>query len=321
MKLGIIVVYLVNENTRLILQEHLRRIERHTKTIDYTIYGTIIRTPEPLVAQLRMESHPHMKLYDFASDTASRAGTVVHPDAREHGSYLDKLTKVAFADGCSHICTMDMDSFPIRDDWFHIMSEESAASSSGVVAVFRAENGDTDLTHPCGLLMPITFYEKFSPVFIPPDSFFSSDEFIKYRMETGQRPDTGVGISEIIHRHYLNWTRLKRTNINNDDVLFAGIYGDLIFHFGSTSRNIKYNGADLMNDRLIRTINWIGENLMYFQPGSLLDRLRAWQRNRIGNRKTQTIANIFEAYFSDPDRYLNYLRGNADFSRFIKQHK
>ena len=76
-----------------------------------------------------------------------------------------------------------------------------------------------------------------------------------------------------------------------------------------------------MNDRLIRTINWIGENLMYFRQGSLLDRLRAWQRERIGRRKTQAIANIFEAYFSDPDRYLNYLRGNGDFSRFIKQHK
>jgi hypothetical protein len=130
-----------------------------------------------------------------------------------------------------------------------------------------------------------------------------------------------VGISEIIHRHDLNWTRLKRTNINNDDLLFAGIYGDLIFHFGSTSRNIKYNGADLMNDRLIRTINWIGENLMYFQSGSLLDRLRAWQRERISKRKTQTMAHIFEAYFSDPDRYLNYLRGSAGFARFIKQHK
>jgi hypothetical protein len=40
--------------------------------------------------------------------------------------------------------------------------------------------------------------------------------------------------------------------------------------------------------------------------------LRAGQRDRIGNRKTQTIANIFEAYFSDPDHYLNYLRGNAE---------
>ena len=321
MKLGIIVVYLVNENTRLILQEHLRRIKLHTKTIDYTIYGTIIRTPEPLIAQLRVGAYPHMKLYDFVSDTASRAGTIVHPDAREHGSYLDKLTKVAFGDGCSHICTMDMDSFPIRDDWFHVMSEQSAASSSGVVAVFRAENGDTDLTHPCGLLMPKTFYEKFSPVFIPPDSFFSSDEFIKYRMETGQRPDTGVGVSEIIHRHNLNWMRLKRTNVNNDDLLFAGIYGDLIFHFGSTSRNIKYNGADVLNDRIIRMINWIGENLMYFQRGSILDRLRAWQRERIGKRKTEAIVNIFAAYFSDPDRYLNYLRGNTDFSHFIKQGK
>jgi hypothetical protein len=140
-------------------------------------------------------------------------------------------------------------------------------------------------------------------------------------METGQRPDTGVGVSETIHRHNLNWIRLKRTNIINDDLLFAGIYGDLIFHFGSTSRNIKYNGADILNDRIIRTINWIGENLMYFQRGSILDRLRAWQRERIGKRKTEAIVNIFSAYFSDPDRYLNYLRGNADFSHFIKQRK
>ena len=58
---------------------------------------------------------------------------------------------VALADGVSHICTLDVDSFPIDDAWIDVLVA-SAPPASGLTGVLRVENGDVALPHPSCIL-------------------------------------------------------------------------------------------------------------------------------------------------------------------------
>ena len=84
--------------------------------------------------------------------------------SREHGYYLDALAQRALDAGVSHLCTMDVDAFPVRDDWVSIAASRMP-ESTGLSAISRIENGDSALPHPSCTFARRDFFERFSPSF------------------------------------------------------------------------------------------------------------------------------------------------------------
>lgn len=104
--LGILVVYFLKDDGDLpLLRLHLDRIARHTH-VPYTLYAVANRVSPK--ARALIETQPNVRICEVPP-TDLRA-------SREHGYYLDAILPIALADGVSHVCTLDVDSFPIADD-------------------------------------------------------------------------------------------------------------------------------------------------------------------------------------------------------------
>src|SRR5574342_883265 len=106
MKLGIVVVYLVNEEDDRLVELHLEKIQKHT-TVPYVIYAGANRLLPKF--RSRLEQHAEVRICSLVS-------TDLQGD-REHAFYLDQLVQIAIDDGVTHIVTLHTDSFPIRDGW------------------------------------------------------------------------------------------------------------------------------------------------------------------------------------------------------------
>ena len=106
-KLGILIVYYIGSDGNRILPINLRHIRDNTKQIDFKIYAAANRLHEPFKNILLRE-----EMVDIVP-----LPTVMARKSGEHGQYLDLLARHAVAEGCTHICTFDVDSWPISPTW------------------------------------------------------------------------------------------------------------------------------------------------------------------------------------------------------------
>lgn len=232
-KLGILVVYFVDDSEGAVLQLHLDAFRRLTES-NHTIYAAANRLSLKFVEILK--NAPNVKV-------CTLPGTELRM-SREHAYYLDQLADVAIRDGCSHLCTFDVDSFPIRKSW-DLALASNLTHEKPVAAVLRKENGDSVLAHPCCTFFGSPFWIKYKPRFLP--SWQECDKlsckwFLLRHLSEG---DTGIGISYTLQKHGLGWHKMLRSNANNDHYLIGGIYDDLIFHLGASTRGKKQFRGDL----------------------------------------------------------------------------
>jgi hypothetical protein len=132
--------------------------------------------------------------------------------------------------------------------------------------------------------------------------------------ETGQRPDSGIGIGFSLWLTKTQWTPLTRSNTINDHFLLAGIYGDLIFHLGAMSwadRDFRKDRDTRLSLRLLDRLERALKARGWFKG-----RIRSvWMRlNHSANRelvaKTNSIfSQALRNLINDPTRYIGYLRG------------
>src|SRR4051794_21618237 len=173
MQLGILVVYaLARDDDIGLLQIHLDRIARHT-SVPYTLFAVAPRLSDAALQTLR--AAPNLRMCDIPP-TERRS-------SREHGYYLDAMVPIALDTGVSHLCTLDVDSFPIRDDWVDVVNT-TAPRESGLAGVLREENGDVALPHPSCVFAPREFYERYHPSFWPEPE--ATAEFERFKRATGQ---------------------------------------------------------------------------------------------------------------------------------------
>ena len=165
--------------------------------------------------------------------------------AGEHGYYLDEMVPLALDRDVSHVCTLDVDSFPIDDAWLDTLLA-AAPPATGLVGVLREENGDVALPHPSCILAPRSFYERWHPSFWPEPE--PTPEFRRFVRATGQSADTGIRLASLLWNEQLPWGKLRRTNAVNPHYLLAGIYGDSVFHMGGITRG-KVFRTDLDGSR------------------------------------------------------------------------
>jgi len=240
MKLGIVVVYFVSKENIKLMHIHLERIAAHT-TVPYTIYGLINSNPKRTLPKVlkKLERTPNLQIVKRLRPDLSMFGESAALPVIEHAYYLDQLVRVAFQDGCSHIATLHVDSFPVKDRWDQILID-SLKRRCHLTAIQRIEDKDAK-PHPSGMLFTANFYRKYRPTFRLQAADYSSPDFKKYVEENDGLiiRDSGVGYGFRMWECGLEWIPLKRSNKNEDHHLFGGIYGDCLFHVGGAVRDIR----------------------------------------------------------------------------------
>ena len=219
MRLAIAVVYLAADcDDERLLDVHLRQIEKNTPE-PYLIYAVAIRPPAHLRHML--EQRHDVKLFTLPA-TELRGGD-------ENAFYLESLIAAAVADGATHICTMHMDSFPIRPSWASMLAArlEDRCVLAGLLRDPRLDC--KPLT--AFLLFTRGFYLTYHPALRVSPEEQKSAAYRHYADEFPHLPDTGTGYGYTIFREGLSWHPLVRTDRGGQGWGF-GVFGDMIFHLG-----------------------------------------------------------------------------------------
>jgi hypothetical protein len=216
-KLGVLVAYLVDDDFVWMLKMHLNYIVQNTKDVEFKIYGAQVKLSETALQVL--QGYDDVELVDIPPTPKKKS--------EEHAYFLDHLADAAIAQGCTHIATFDVDSFPVKKNWFSDLWPR-LTEQKPVIAVSREELGDIGLPHPCGILCDVAFHKAASPQFLPDNSKAE----MKFRHARKLRRDTGIGYAVALHARGLDWTFLLKTNDDTYGTLFGTVYGDIFFHLG-----------------------------------------------------------------------------------------
>lgn len=291
MKLGICCVYFYGPDSGWLLDLQLRYIASTLGGYDYTVYAAANR----LLPELRstLASRPHVKVVPLPWYDGE--------GSMEHAFYLDLLLRQAADDGCTHLATVDADSFPVLPDWPKVLLQRM--DRMRLAAVLRAESRDAWLPHPCGLFMERSFLLEHAPRMFPPKSDRrSSTSFREFLRETGQRMDTGIGYGYALWKSKEQWLPLVRSNRRDLHFLMAGIYGGVFFHLGASSRRPWFY-IDSKTRLSLRIGSAVSKIPMIWRAGPWLE-----ERYIASNRRV--FAAIVDSLRSDPERFLRSLQGS-----------
>jgi hypothetical protein len=297
-KLGICCVYFYAPDSGWLLDLQLRYIARTLAGYDYTVYAAANR----LQSELRrtLEATPHVRIVSLPRYEGNVVGAPSIEASFEHAFYLDLLLREAAEDGCTHLAAVDSDSFPVLPDWPNVLLQRMG--SIRFAAVLRSENLDTYLPHPSGLFMDRSFLLEHAPRLFPSKREIRANaSFREFLKETGQRTDTGIGYGYALWKSKEPWLRLLRSNRHNPHLLMAGIYGDMFFHLGASSRRPWFYFDH--RTRLSLRVKAAFSNV------PVLWHLGSWLEERYIASNRHTLAKITHSLRSDPDHFLSSLQG------------
>lgn len=230
--LGICVVYLVpSPDAEVLLNLHLQHLEVSTQG-PYRIYGVALRMSAPHIERLRQagvllpELAPHDP-QDAYKDNSRGAG--------EHSHYLDQLVDHAVQDGCSHVVTLDMDSWPIFKGWDSHYAQYLSPGTP-VIAMQRVETGDR-YPNPAFIMFDRGFWRAGQSSFAFHNPRFKYAAAGLYQA----RPQTGLGILAELRLGRKMFLPLLRTNQWNPHPVMCGVYDQKVFHFGAGSRQPTFS--------------------------------------------------------------------------------
>ncbi|BCX04411.1 MAG: hypothetical protein KatS3mg053_2349 [Candidatus Roseilinea sp.] len=209
MKLGILVVYLFDARTESLLDLHLSRIERYTQ-VPYTIYASASRlAPE---FRERLALHPRIRLCDIPYTDLR--------DSEEHSYYLDHLARIAVEDGVTHVVTLHLDSFPVRQGWV----EELAGRLSDQCVLATIESFNT----AC-LFFRRDFYCSCHPHFLVNAEERMHVVYHEFLAKHKLHCYSGTGYAYCAYQHGLSWNYLQLTPAYSADQI-GDIFDGMIFH-------------------------------------------------------------------------------------------
>ena len=304
MKLAIAVVYVVTQETEALLDLHLSQIEKNTRT-PYRIYAAANRSEARYRA--RLQSSPSVQLCELPG-TGLRG-------AHEHSFYLEQLVALAITDGATHVCTLHLDSFPIRVGW----ETDLAAKLSGGCVLVAIMSDELSERQPGTALMmfPREFYLAHRPAFLLPSDAQDSEQYREYSALWKHKTDSGVGYGFKIFAEGLTWMPLTRADKCAGGYSF-GIFGDVVFHLGGAVYSRHSGNAWKEGHSAARTlpVRWLeaadrlcGRALRRCIPRRLWVQLLGWfpaavkerfGASRLDSRQAELLA--------DPDGFLERLR-------------
>ncbi|HEX4267609.1 MAG TPA: hypothetical protein VHY36_06970 [Steroidobacteraceae bacterium] len=299
MKLGICCVYFYGSDNGWLLDLQLRYIAGTLAGYDYTVYAAANR----LLPDLRrtLDATPHVRIVSLPQYEGDAVAEPWMEASFEHAFYLDLLLREAADDGCTHLAAVDSDSFPVLPDWPNVLLKRMG--SIRFAGVLRSENLDTNLPHPSGLFMDRSFLLEHAPRLLPPrNEILSNASLREFMKETAQRADTGIGFGHALWKSREPWLPLLRSNQRNRHFLMAGIYGDVFFHLGASSRRPWFH-FDYQKRLSLRMKPALSKIPMLWHLGS-------WLEERYIASNERTLAKITDSLRSDPDRFLSSLQGS-----------
>ena len=306
MKLGIAVVYLVRDDSEVLLRLHLDRIRRHT-SVPYAIHGTALRLPRPFHHYLDARN---IRLHQLSGPTEVLAHI-------EHSWFLTQLLQRALDDGCSHLATLHVDSFPIADHW----AQQLAASLSPqvpVTAVMEPMEGDT-MARPnlAGMMALAEFWRESRPSLIPTPELEKTAEWRRF-IERHQQGvvHSGVGLGYRLEQTGKTWAPILRTNSRRRHPVLAGVYGDKIFHLGAATRAKHFftNPVPVSETAAMRLRRGLAATVRRILPASIRRIFRPLRPlgNFYDERPLRTNERIYSEIrrelFVDPDHFLDQTR-------------
>jgi hypothetical protein len=296
MKLAIAAVYLaVDRLDERLLEVHLNQIEKNTSE-PYLLYAAANRLPVAL--RQALARHPNVKVLDLPATGLRGNG--------ENAFYLELLVETAIGEGATHVCTLHMDSFPVRPGW----ATKLAGQLTGDVVLAGMERDPYRDKKPLTAFLLFTreFYLAYRPTFSLPAESLGTPEYHRYAQSHPHIPDSGTGYGFTVFREGLSWYPLARTDRGPDGWGF-GIFGNLIFHLGGAQ---WFPMQDALAQR--RPNPWmpwlerLGRVASLVLPGGLRSRIGelapwAWQQD-LGSRRT---ANRKSALVASPEAFLRNL--------------
>jgi len=227
--LAICVVYLAHEVEGLALLDFsIEQIRRVTKG-PYRIHGCCPGNDDQIMS--RLANH----------------GVVVHEAparhphiSQEHSQLLNVLVDQAKDEGCTHLATFDMDSWPVLPDWNECYAD-LVNSAAPVASIVRTELGDN---------FPFAAFTFFQADFwrsgVSSFSALQRGPFGDHTAKLSSRPtETGSGILAQLHDEARRFFRLERSNARNIHPVIAGLYDNAVFHLGAGSRTPRFITDDL----------------------------------------------------------------------------
>lgn len=290
------------EDSEALLRIHLERIRRHT-TVPYAIYGAPLRLPARFHPQLASAG---VRVHDLVApdDVLSHV---------QHSTLLTALLARVVADGCTHVGTLHVDSFPIADGWVERMAAPLTRQSP-VTAVFEEMEGDTRARpNLAGMLALADYWRDEQPFLIPPPELERSPKWGEFLRRHQQHvTHSGVGLGYCLEQSGKTWIPLHRTNSRQRHPVLAGIYADLIFHLGAATRPRSFltDSAQSSESAAMRGRRKLASLVRRSVPSSVRRLLRPMRPlgrfydNRPLLQNEATFAEIRGELFADPDDFI-----------------
>jgi hypothetical protein len=307
MKLGIGVVYFVLPGDEKLLDLHLRYIEQCTRA-PFTIYAAVNRLPERLTE--RLAANPSVRICPVPP-TEDRGSL-------ENAYYLERLIAEAIAEGCTHIATFHVDSFPIRVGWEFELEQQTSSEYAFAAAVREESRFGKPTT--AGLFFPREFYTHYRPRLLLSRSDVRSRVGQTYAKKLWNPRESGTGYGFVAFREELRWLPLRRTNRGEDHYYFGSIHGDVIFHLGASAHAGRlFPGAqERKRFQSIRRIARMG------LPRPVRKLLRRLVPNRVlfpeSALHQRAHSRVKQALLEDPAFYLDRLRTTNGTSQRISRN-
>ena len=241
-RIGIAVVYMVDEHNDWLLDLHFRHIEEHTKT-PYTVYACINDLARPLRGSV--ENRPRVTIVPCEpyrpgsgllrqdQELAARKGLTAADAKHEHSWYLEQLIRAAIDDGVTHVAVLHADSFPVIPGWEKTLIRRLSDRCPLAGITRDVEFDRKPLT--AGILFTREFYLKHHPRLLLTQDELDSADYRRFKEACPHVTDSGYGYAFRMFVDGLDWQPLARTSPGGGRRAIASIYGDMIFHLHATA--------------------------------------------------------------------------------------
>lgn len=284
MTLGIAVHYMVAEENERLLDLHLMHIAAHTK-IPYTIYGSVNRLSPGLIP--RLEREPSVRICSIPT-TGLRG-------KQEHSYYLKRLVEAAIDDGATHIVTLHVDSFPLRDGW--------AKKLAGYLDESCVVTSVNDAFTAC-LMFEKVFYVRYRPEFLLTDEQLESAEYRRYSEQYNHIPHSGIGfLFKIFTTEGLTWHPLESED--------GRLYDNVLYHFRNAvlrdHRAVGRNdGQQSISYHVNKTVRHLIQKMRPFIPDSVESTIERHVKP-LGQLRRNMRQSEMTELLDDYDAYLRHI--------------
>ena len=300
MKLGIAVVYIIDDEKERLLDLQLAKIKECT-TVPYIIYANANRLSHKYYRKL--EADPNVKVCETAP-TSLRGKS-------EHSYYLEHLVDTAVQNGATHVVTMHLDSFPIQTGWAKALDDKLSSTCAFATVIDEGNMGP----YTACLFFRRDFCVSYAPRFLLSNEDLESSSYERFAKSCRHAVHSGAGYLYKAYLEGLSWYAMNRSR--NSRYAHGAVYDDLIFHLGAGGRATSHRklveaAAGVCKPLLpvlARVDNTLIQKVLSQTKSNACRSGMSWVRRKI---RRLTLADARRLLAEDPDAYVTSLRDHRE---------